>query len=393
MPVFIILLTLEILTFLVLREHYQKRSRPKFYISLTINFILSIVLWYYFIKSRTYKGFYDNPENISFHMNLTGMICAVAIPRFLLSLFHFTGRFIRIRRGMYMKGLTVTGLVLSSLIFLLVSCGTFIGRFNFRTEEITLKIKNLKPGLNGLRIVQISDLHLSGFYNHYNKLQKAIRIVNDLKPDIIINTGDFISYGWREFDSCDTILSREKSRYGNFAIIGNHDVGTYMPGSTLNDKAEILMKVSEKIKASGYMILNESNIIMEISGAKVAIIGVVTGGRHSRMIHGDLRRAMEGTDSADFKIFLCHDPNQWETDVAGKTDINLTLSGHTHGMQMGVITKWFRWSPAKYFYPHWNGLYSEGSQYHYVNRGLGTMAVPFRIWMPPEITVITLAAE
>jgi uncharacterized protein len=393
MPVIIILITLEILTYLVLREHYQKRSGPVFYISLIINFVLSIVLWYFVIKSRTYKGFYDNPENISFHMYLTGLICAVAIPRFILSLFHFTGRLIRIRRGTYVKGLTVAGLFLSSIIFLSVSCGTFIGRFNFRTEEITLKVKNLKPGLNGLRIVQISDLHLSGFYNHHNQLQKAISMVNDLKPDIIINTGDFISYGSREFDSCDTILSRQKSRYGNFAIIGNHDVGTYMPGSTLNDKAEILMNVTEKIKASGYMILNESNIIMEIGGAKVAIIGVVTGGRHSRMIHGDLRRAMEGTYSADFKIFLCHDPNQWETDVAGKTDINLTLSGHTHGMQLGVITKWFRWSPAKYFYPHWNGLYSEGSQFHYVNRGLGTMAVPFRIWMPPEITVINLVAE
>jgi uncharacterized protein len=393
MPALIILITLEILTYLVLREHYQKRSRPEFYTSLTINFILSIVLWYFFIKSRTYKGFYDNPENIFFNMCLTGMICAVAIPRFILSLFHFTGRLIRIRRGTYVKVLTVAGLVLSSLIFLLVSFGTFIGRFNFRTEEVTLKIKDLNPGLNGLRIVQISDLHLSGFYNHYNKLQKAIRIVNDLKPDIIINTGDFISYGWREFDSCDTILSREKSRYGNFAIIGNHDIGTYMPGSTLNDKAEILMNVTEKIKASGYTILNESNIIREIGGVKVAIIGVVTGGRHSRMIHGDLPRAMEGTDSAGFKIFLCHDPNQWETDVAGKTDINLTLSGHTHGMQAGVITKWFRWSPAKYFYPHWNGLYSKGNQYQYVNRGLGTLAIPFRIWMPPEITVITLAAE
>jgi len=120
---------------------------------------------------------------------------------------------------------------------------------------------------------------------------------------------------------------------------------------------------------------------------------VVTGGRHPNMIHGDLRKAMEGTDSADFKIFLCHDPNQWETDVAGKTNIDLTLSGHTHGMQMGVITKWFRWSPSEYFYPHWNGLYSQGNQYHYVNRGLGTFVIPFRIWMPPEITVITLAAE
>jgi uncharacterized protein len=393
MPVFIILMTLEILTYLVLREHYKNSLKPKFYILLTFNFILSVFLWYFFIRSRTYKGFFDTPENISFHMNLAGMLCAVAFPRFLLSFLHFTGRLIRIRRGTYLKGLTGAGLFLSAFIFLVVACSTFIGRFNFKTEEITVKIKNLKPGLNGLRIVQISDLHLPGFYNHYDKLQKAIGIVNNLKPDIIINTGDFISYGWREFDSCDTILSRGKSRYGNFAIIGNHDMGTYMPGSTLADKADIMMKVSEKIKASGYQLLHDSNIIMEIGGAKVAFIGVVTGGRHPKMIHGDLRRAMEGTDSADFKIFLCHDPNQWETDVAGKTNIDLTFSGHTHGMQMGVITKWFRWSPSEYFYPHWNGLYSKGNQYHYVNRGLGTLAIPFRIWMPPEITVINLAAE
>jgi uncharacterized protein len=393
MPAFIILLTLEILTYLVIREHYKDHSRIKYCISLTLNFILSLVLWYLFIRSRTYKGFYDTPENISLNMNLAGMMCAVAFPRFLLSLFHFTGKLIRIRRGTYIKGFTIAGLFMSSLIFIVVACGTFIGRFNFKTEKITLKIKNLKPGLNGLRIVQISDLHLPGFYNHYNKLQKAVGIVNELKPDIIINTGDFISYGWREFDSCDTILSKEKSRYGNFAIIGNHDMGTYMPGSTLSEKADIMMKVSDKIIASGYKLLHENNIIMEIGGAKVAIIGVVTGGRHGNMIHGDLSTAMTGTDSTDFKIFLCHDPNQWKTDVEGKTDIDLTFSGHTHGMQIGIITKWFRWSPAKYFYPHWNGLFSEGNQYHYVNRGLGTMAVPFRIWMPPEITVLTLAAQ
>jgi predicted MPP superfamily phosphohydrolase len=393
MPVIIILLTLEILTYLVLREQFQNRSKPKFYISLAFNFILSAFLWYLLIRSRTYKGFYDTPENISLHMYLAGMICAVAFPRFILSLLHFTGRLIKIKKGTYLKGLTITGIFLSSLLFLTVACGTFIGRFNFRTEEVTIKVKGLKPGLNGLRIVQISDLHLSGFYKHYDKLRKAINIVNDLKPDMIINTGDFISFGWREFDSCDTILSLEKSRYGNFAIIGNHDMGTYMPNATLADKAEILMKVSEKIKASGYQLLHDSNIITEIGGAKVALIGVITGGRRSRMIHGDLRSAMEGTDNADFKIFLCHDPNQWETDVAGKTNIELTLSGHTHGMQMGVMTKWFRWSPAKYFYPHWNGLYSKGSQYHYVNRGLGTMSVPTRIWMPPEITVITLIAD
>ena len=116
-------------------------------------------------------------------------------------------------------------------------------------------------------------------------------------------------------------------------------------------------------------------------------------GRHPNITHGDLGKAIAGLDSVDLKILLSHDPNHWEKAVTGKTDIHLTLSGHTHGMQMGIVTKKFKWSPAKYFYPHWNGLFSNGNQFQYVNRGLGVLAVPFRIWMPPEITIITLKKE
>ena len=123
------------------------------------------------------------------------------------------------------------------------------------------------------------------------------------------------------------------------------------------------------------------------------MIGIITKGRYPDIIHGDLGKALSGLDSVDLKILLSHDPNQWETDVVSKTDIDITLSGHTHAMQMGIYTKKFRWSPAKYFYPHWNGLYTQGNQVHYVNRGLGVLAIPFRIWMPPEITVITLKKE
>ena len=116
-------------------------------------------------------------------------------------------------------------------------------------------------------------------------------------------------------------------------------------------------------------------------------------GRHPDIIHGDLRKALSGLDSVDLKILLSHDPNQWDEDVVSKTDIDITLSGHTHGMQMGIYTKKFKWSPSKYFYPHWGGLFREGNQYQYVNLGLGVLAIPFRIWMPPEITVITLKRE
>jgi hypothetical protein len=111
------------------------------------------------------------------------------------------------------------------------------------------------------------------------------------------------------------------------------------------------------------------------------------------MIHGNLTKAISGLDSVDLKILLSHDPNHWAEAVTGKTDIGLTLSGHTHGMQMGIITKKFKWSPSKYFYPHWNGLYITGNQYQYVNRGLGILAIPFRIGMPPEITILTIKSE
>ena len=143
------------------------------------------------------------------------------------------------------------------------------------------------------------------------------------------------------------------------------------------------------IEASGYRILNDEFKKVNIGNSKIAMIGVVTGGRYPHMTHGNLDMAISGLDIVDLKILLTHDPNHWEEAVTGKTDIQVTFSGHTHGMQMGIITKKFRWSPAKYFYPHWNGLYQEARQYQYVNRGLGCLAIPFRIWMPPEITVIT----
>jgi predicted MPP superfamily phosphohydrolase len=393
MLLFALLLLIEVLTFIVLKEHFYKTSKPGFYVAFTSSFILSVWLWYLLIKVTTYKGFYDNPENIQVHMMLTGMLCAVVFPRILLSFLHFTGRLFRLRKKGHSRWITTTGLIISFLIFIIIVSGSFIGRFNFKAEEVTVRIKGLNPGLNRLRIVQISDLHLSSFNKHLSLLQDVMEKVTVYKPDIIVNTGDFISYGWREFDRCDTILTKAVSRYGNFAVLGNHDMGTYFPNSSEADKEAITLKMNELISASGYRVLNDEHTFININGVKVELIGVKTGGKHPVIIHGNLPKAMEGSDSADFKIFLCHDPNQWEEDVTGKTDIDLTFSGHTHGMQIGIVTKKFRWSPSKYFYPHWNGLFSEGKQYQYVNRGLGVLAIPFRIWMPPEITVLTLQKE
>jgi len=388
-----ILIVIEILMFVVLRQHFYNKSKAKYYISIIIHVILSIWLWIIYFETTFYNSFYDNPKHVWLMMNLTAIMIAVVFPRAIIIILHFTGKLINLKNGFHLRWLTNSGLVLMLVIFSTIAVSSLWGRFNFKTEYIIINIKGLNKDLDGLKIVQLSDMHLTSFYRHKKQLQRVITEVNQLNPDLLVNTGDFISYGWREFERYDTILSKAKSRYGNFAILGNHDVGTYDPYFTEADKNNNILIMDSLIRTSGYQVLNDEFKIVNIGKARVALIGVVTGGRHPHMVHGNLDKAMAGLDSVDLKILLSHDPNHWAEAVTGKTDIDITLSGHTHGMQMGIITKKFRWSPAKYFYPHWNGLYTSGRQYQYVNRGLGVLAIPFRIWMPPEITVITVKKE
>jgi predicted MPP superfamily phosphohydrolase len=393
MLIFAFLIITEILTVISLKDNFQRRSKGIFFASIIIHVIFSACLWVIIYKAITYNSFFDNPGHISMLMNLSGMICAIVVPRVIFILYHFTGKLFRIRKGGHIEWLTNIGLIKAILIFLIISFGTFYGRFNFTTDNIEIKIKGLHRDLDGLRIVQLSDMHLSSFYNHGKLLQDVMEKVNALKPDLILNTGDFVTFGWREFGANDTIISRAKSNFGNYAVMGNHDFGTYHPFFTEADRDDNVLLINKLIKSSGYTVLNDTNMTVNIREAKIGLIGIITKGSFPHIVHGDLHKALSGIDSVDLKILLSHDPNQWEMDVDTKTNIDITLSGHTHAMQMGIYTKIFRWSPAKYFYPHWNGLYKNGNQVHYFNRGLGELAIPFRIWMPPEITLITLKRE
>lgn len=390
MGLLIILLIAEIFTPIVLKQHFLINSKAKYYISLIIHIILSLWVWIIFLETATYNSFYDNPRHVWLLLVLNGIIIAVVVPRIITIILHFSGRLINIKNGRHLHGLTNTGLIIMVVIPSIIISGTLYGRFNFKTEEVTIKIKGLEEDLDGLKIVQLSDLHLTSFYHHKNLLKKVIDEVNRIKPDILVNTGDFVTFGWREFERDDTILSRAKSRYGNYAILGNHDAGTYDPDFTEADRSNNILILNNLIKASGYQVLNDEYKKLKIGKATIAFIGVTTEGRYPDIVHGNLNAAMAGIDSVNLKILLTHDPNHFEEAVEKKTDIEITLSGHTHGMQMGVTTSKFRWSPSKYFYPHWNGLYTSGLQHHYVNRGLGVLSIPFRIWMPPEITILTL---
>lgn len=390
MILLILLICTELLTIIVFRQHYKSTSKAKYYIAAIINSVLSIYIWMLFIKVSSFKGPFDDPDHIWLMLNLNGAVCAILCPRVILDLLHFTGKLLKKGKKGHIRLLTNAGIIIWALVFSIVVLGTTVGRFNFKTEEVAIKIPGLNKDLEGLTIVQLSDMHLATFYHNRGELIKVIDKVNSYKPDILINSGDFVNYGWREFDGMDTILAKAKSRLGNFAVIGNHDIGTYDPELNQAGRDTNLLLVNKMVKASGYKVLNDENIIINAGEARIALIGVITKGRHPHMIHGDLTKAIKGSDSADFRILMSHDPNHWAESVTGKTKIELTFSGHTHGMQMGIMTKKFRWSPSQYFYPRWSGLYKTGDQFLYVNRGLGVLAVPLRIWMPPEITIIRL---
>lgn len=393
MLLLIILASIEIMTFALLRQHFYDKHRKWYYVIILLNGLLSIWLWLLFIEVLLYRGIFDMPQHIWLLMSLTGMLFAVIIPRILMIVLHFTGKLMRIRTGGHIRSFTNSGIVIAVISFIVVTTGSIIGKNNIKTQYTEIKIKDLDDDLNGLKIVQLSDLHLASFYHNHHIVESVMEEINSLNPDLIINSGDFISYGWREFDRFDTILVKARGRYGNFASLGNHDFGTYHPGFTEADRDNHLLLMKKMIKASGYTVLNDSSKLISIGGASVALTGVAAKGSFPHITHGDLTKAMKGSESASLRILLSHDPNQWLSDVKDKTDIELTLAGHTHGMQIGIMTKKIRWSPAVFFYPCWNGLYRDGNQFLYVNRGLGTLGIPFRIWMPPEISVITLVKE
>ena len=393
MYLFIILIATELLTPAVIWQRFRSKSKPLFYLALLIHIALSIWLWILFIEIKIYSGPFDSPDNVWNLMLLTGMASAVTLPRTILILAHFVGKFLRRKTGGYINWLTNTGVVISSAIFIIIAAGTLFGRFNVKVDNVEIGIKGLHDDIDGLKIAQISDLHLASFYHHKKELSVMMDRINDLAPDLFINTGDFVSYGWREFDGFDTILSKANGRYGSFAVLGNHDFGIYHPHFTEADREDNTLRIEQMARSSGYVVLNDGHTVITIGNAKIGIIGVSTIGRHPNIYHGDIDSAMHGLDSVDLKLALSHDPNHYTLSIEGKTDIDITLSGHTHGMQMGIMTKSFKWSPSKYLYPHWNGLFSNNGQHHYVNRGLGSLAIPFRIWMPPEITLITLRKE
>ncbi|ATA71733.1 metallophosphoesterase [Capnocytophaga sputigena] len=292
------------------------------------------------------------------------------------------------------KFVSTLGWGLAAIPFASILYSIFKGKYNYKVWKYTLYFDNLPKAFDGYRITQISDIHCGSFDN-YEKIRYGVELINSQKSDVILFTGDLVNNLANEVHNWKSLFATLQAPDGVFSIMGNHDYGDYSSWETPEAKQQNLEHLFQLQKQMGWQLLLNEHCYLERNGEKIALIGVENWGHGRFSKYGDLNKAMEGVNTEDFKILMSHDPTHWQEVVLPENkDVQLTLSGHTHGMQCGIeIPGWLKWSPSQYIYKYWGGMYEEDGKYLNVNRGFGYHAFPGRLGVWPEITVIELKTK
>jgi predicted MPP superfamily phosphohydrolase len=388
-----LLLVVDIFAFYWLHSITQQIKRPfletiisgAFWI-FTLGLIISILV----LKNRVEQmNTYRKQVLIS---SFYGIVIASFVPKLIfsivISILYFTNYLFSEDESLVI--VPVVGLLSGFLPFFVILNGIFRTIYRFKVYRIKVSVDVLPNSIAGLRIVHISDLHLGSFNFRYHILERAVNIINNLEPDFIFFTGDLVNNHAWELKGWSNVLSKLKAKYGKFSVLGNHDYGDYSKWKTKKSKQSNFELIKHFYKKIAFkLLLNESNII-SLKNEKIAIVGVENWGNPPFKQYGNLKKSLEDVDDIPFKILLSHDPSHWVEEVVSNTNIALTLSGHTHGMQAGLNIRKKEWSPIKYKYKQWAGLYKINSQHLYVNRGLGWLGFPGRLGMRPEITLLEI---
>jgi uncharacterized protein len=288
-----------------------------------------------------------------------------------------------------LKFLSLAAMIVAAIPFLHMIFGLIWGAHRYTIHRNRIKASWLPPSFNGLKIIQISDIHCGSFLST-QPLKKAIAMINEQKPDLVFVTGDLVNDHSGETDPFVNVLNKIEAKMGVYSCMGNHDYGDYLPWESPEEKKANIEKLKYRQKeVFGWNLLMNENRIIEKNGEQIAIIGVENYGRTDRYPrYGDMEKSLEGVEHVPCKLLLSHDPYHFQKEVSVKyPQINFTFSGHTHGMQFGVEIPGIKWSPVQYVYEHWAGLLKKGSQYLYINRGLGYIGYAGRAGIWPEITV------
>ena len=394
-----------ILLFIILGEVYtchliykftKKRSVVFAYLLLLVTIIASLFLYF--------KGSDQSKGQTAESMHVMALLLLFLLPKILISIplffedmFRFTrwtsNRFIykKIIKNSRSSLLTKIVLTAAGLLTLSIIYGVFVGKYNFKVREETIAFKDLPAGFDGLKVLQISDLHV-GSWDNKEAIEKGIEMINAQEYDILLFTGDFVNTLATEADPWIEALQKIKTpKYGKFAVLGNHDYGEYVKWDTEAAKEANFVAIKNNIEKSGFKLLLNENVVLKNNNDSIYLLGVENWGLNFKKA-GDLKKTSENVPTDAFKIVMTHDPSHWDAEIVNhQQKYQLTLSGHTHGMQFGFdIPSVLEWSPAEYIYPEWGGLYNKGHQYIYVNRGFGFHAYSGRVGIWPEITVLEL---
>ncbi len=344
----------------------------------------------------------------SYAFSLVALFLLFFLPKLVMVVFHGLDDLLHLGRWLWAKLLPGTmdapgeaidrvrflsqlGLIVATIPFTGVLYGVTKGRSRFNVARVPVRSAKLPKAFNGLRVVHISDMHLGSYGNDLGLVHNGIDLINAEKPDIIVFTGDLVNDYADEAEPFIAELARLEARLGKYSVLGNHDYSDYPKWSSQADKAANLERLKAIHKEMGFRLLLDENTTIEVDGERIGLLGVQNWG-HRFQQYGDLAKTIRGSEQLPFRILLSHDPTHWEHQVQG-TGIDLTLSGHTHGAQLGVKIGGTQYSPAQWVYKHWAGLYDEGGQQLYVNRGFGFIGFPGRVGMPPEITVLELRSD
>lgn len=290
------------------------------------------------------------------------------------------------RRFLGMIALGIAALPFGALLY-----GMYKGKYNFKVLKYTLEFDDLPDSFNGYRITQISDIH-SGSFDDRKKIEYGVDLINRQKSDLLLFTGDMVNNKTEEMLPWADLFSKLEAKDGKFSVLGNHDYGDYIEWETEELKRKNLQDLKDLQRNIGFDLLLNEHRYLQKGEERIALVGVENWGKGGFKKAGDLKKASSQIRPEDFTILMSHDPSHWSEEVL-KDDkhYHLTLSGHTHGMQFGIeIPGWIKWSPVKWRYKHWAGIYKELGQFINVNRGFGFLGYPGRVGIWPEITVITL---
>ena len=290
------------------------------------------------------------------------------------------------------KFIYYTAVGFASVIFAALVHGMTLGKYNYKVIRERIISKRLPSNFNGFKILHITDIH-SGSIDNKQKIEEAIELINAQDCDIILFTGDIVNNFYWEMDKWIPVFKKIKQApYGNFAVLGNHDYGEYCEWKTEEAKLDNFNKIKAIFPKIGFKLLLNENLMIKKGDQEIALVGVENWGARFKKA-GDLQKASEGLDSSQFKILMSHDPSHWDLEVKNEDRFyDLTLAGHTHGMQLGIeVPKiGLKWSPSQYVYPQWAGIYQYKGRIINVNRGFGYHFYPGRTGVWPEITLIEL---